>query len=193
MSRRQMRILTVAAVLFLCTAAAAYANNGVLLIQGDWYNNYSQGAGLNSNADPRALINNARSSLYNLLRIVLGLGAMVSLIVVIYQLMGGQPESAKKLMSYVVILALGFIFLSVVSQFGVVQGADIYSDHNANGGFGHEYTVAKGVLSILLSIVCMVTLVVTVIQVISGEQDGARKALRWVAISSAGVALLSAV
>lgn len=193
MSRRQMRILTVAAVLFLCTAAAAYANNGTLLIQGDWYNNYSQGARLNSLGDPYDLLVDARAALYRLLQVVLGLGAMISLIVVVYQLMGGQPESAKKLMVYVIILSLGFIFLSAVSRFGATQGAAITNDYKSHGGFGHEYLVAKSVLSVLLSIVCMVTLVVTVIQVISGEQDGARKALRWVGISSAGVALLSAV
>lgn len=192
MSRRQMRILTVAAVLFFCTAAAAYANNDALLIQSEWYGRYSQGAKLNALADPYDLIVDARAALYKLLQVVLGLGAMISLIVVVYQLMGGQPESAKKLMAYVIVLSLGFIFLSAVSRFGAVQGAAITTDHNSKGGFGYEYLVAKSVLSVLLSIVCMVTLVVTVIHVISGEQDGARKALRWVGISSAGVALLYA-
>lgn len=53
-------------------------------------------------------------SLANFLRIALGAGALVMLVMAIYQLMKGERDAAQKLAYWVVGLALGFALISVV-------------------------------------------------------------------------------
>ncbi len=53
-------------------------------------------------------------SLASFLRIALGAGALIMLVMAIYQLMKGERDAAQKLAYWVVGLALGFALLTVV-------------------------------------------------------------------------------
>ena len=55
-------------------------------------------------------------SLVNLLQVVMGLGAIVVLAIVIFQVFKGEREAAQKLAWWVVGLTLGFTLLTVVSN-----------------------------------------------------------------------------
>ena len=55
-------------------------------------------------------------SLVSLLQVVMGLGAIVILVIVIFQVFQGEREAAKKLAWWVLGLTLGFTLLTVVSN-----------------------------------------------------------------------------
>lgn len=57
---------------------------------------------------------NLLQNLANFLRIALGAGALIMLVMAVYQLMKGERDAAQKLAYWVVGLALGFALLSVV-------------------------------------------------------------------------------
>lgn len=50
----------------------------------------------------------------NLLRIVLGLGALVTLVIVVFKIFKGEREAAEKIAWWVAGLTIGFVLLSVV-------------------------------------------------------------------------------
>lgn len=52
----------------------------------------------------------------SLLRVVLGLGALVTLVIVIFKLFKGDREAAEKIAWWVAGLTLGFVLLSVVGN-----------------------------------------------------------------------------
>lgn len=134
-------------------------------------------------------VRNIRAALYKTLRVVLGMGALASLVYVIYGVMGGKQEAAQKMLVWVLVLSLCFALLTV---FGNLRGGS--SGHVLSGGvFNGQFTMIRSVLQILLSMVCMVTMVVTTIHVIGGDQEGAKKLLKWIVVSSAGLALLSSL
>lgn len=56
------------------------------------------------------------SSVVRLLRIVLGLGALVTLAMVIFNVMKGEREAATKVAAWVIGLTIGFVLLSVVQK-----------------------------------------------------------------------------
>lgn len=51
-----------------------------------------------------------------LLRVVLGIGALVTLVIVIFQVFKGEREAASKIAWWVAGLTLGFVLLSVVGN-----------------------------------------------------------------------------
>ena len=68
---------------------------------------------LNSSADS---MKNLIAGLVRVLQIALGLGALVTLVMVIFNLFKGEREAAQKVGWWVVGLALGFALISVVAN-----------------------------------------------------------------------------
>lgn len=52
--------------------------------------------------------------MFNLLRIVIGIGALIAIVILVFNIMGGKPESARKLAWWFAGLTLGFILLSIL-------------------------------------------------------------------------------
>ena len=52
--------------------------------------------------------------MFNLLRIVMGIGALIAIVILVFNIMGGKPESARKLAWWFAGLTLGFILLSIL-------------------------------------------------------------------------------
>jgi small-conductance mechanosensitive channel len=61
-------------------------------------------------------LRNLTSSITTLLRVVMGLGALVTLTIVIFKVFKGDREAAEKLAWWVAGLAIGFVLLTVVSN-----------------------------------------------------------------------------
>lgn len=61
------------------------------------------------------------TSVTKLLQIILGLGALVTLVMVIFNIFKGEREAATKIAWWVAGLTLGFVLITVVA--GLVQGA----------------------------------------------------------------------
>lgn len=59
---------------------------------------------------------NIVESVITLLRVVLGLGALVTLVIVIFKLFKGDREAAEKIAWWVAGLTLGFVLLTVVGS-----------------------------------------------------------------------------
>lgn len=55
--------------------------------------------------------------MFNLLRIVMGIGALIAIVILVFNIMGGKPESARKLAWWFAGLTLGFILLSILQGF----------------------------------------------------------------------------
>lgn len=130
-----------------------------------------------------------RTALFKFLIVVIGIAALASLVMGIYNMMQGEPQSAKRMFIWFVGLAVGLSLLAVISTLG----------HEDINHVGHETAFSNlrlllgNVMEIALTIVSMVTLAITSIHVMNGEKDGIQKLIRWFVISTIGLALLHVV
>ena len=134
------------------------------------------------------VLESVRSGLLSLLRAVLGVGALATLVYVLYGLMNGKQEAAQKMLVWVLVLSLSFAALVVFSKTGTGVGSGTHLDGN-----GFNIGLVRSVLQIMLSMVSMVTLVSATIHVIGGDQEGSKKLLKWIVISAVGLSLLSMI
>ena len=91
----------------VCSAAVAFGNASTALAQA----NIGETV-LNESADS---MKNLVGSLVRVLQVALGLGALVTLVIVVFNLFKGEREAAQKVAWWVVGLALGFALLTVVA------------------------------------------------------------------------------
>ena len=101
-----LKSLSLKARIGVCTAAVALANANAA---------FAQNLGndiLNESANSmQGLV----AGLVRVLQIALGLGALVTLVMVVFNLFKGEREAAQKIGWWVVGLALGFALISVVA------------------------------------------------------------------------------
>lgn len=83
---------------------------------------------MNTDNPGKTILSNSASKLQGLLtdvtkllQIILGLGALVTLVMVIFNIFKGEREAATKIAWWVAGLTLGFVLITVVA--GLVQGA----------------------------------------------------------------------
>lgn len=212
MAIRLIRIIVLAAALLVGAAGGSMACYGMVSGSaappggGSGYSGGSEGGGGRTNGSDQDwgqiingdratsiddLLKDIREGLLAVLKAVLALGALATLVYIVYGLISGQPDSAKKMMVWVAVLSLCYVMVEVFSQTGtgVVAGGK----HLSGGSFSYQFGLVRSALQIILSMVCMVTLVVASIHVIGGDQEGSKKLLKWIVVSSAGLSLLSLV
>lgn len=100
---------------FLIRAKIAFLTAGLMLVG----TVADAQAGLNLGetvlTESTSALRNLLDSIVSLLQVVMGIGAIVVLAIVIFQVFKGEREAAQKLAWWVVGLTLGFTLLSVVS------------------------------------------------------------------------------
>ena len=100
---------------FLIRAKIAFLTVGLMLVG----TVADAQAGLNLGetvlTESTSALQNLLDSIVSLLQVVMGIGAIVVLAIVIFQVFKGEREAAQKLAWWVVGLTLGFTLLSVVS------------------------------------------------------------------------------
>lgn len=67
-------------------------------------------------ADVNSGLKNIMTDLTALLRTIMGIGAIVMLVVVVYQLAKGEREAAEKLGKWAAALVLGFVLMAIVNK-----------------------------------------------------------------------------
>lgn len=92
-----------------CTAMCALAGNYVALAQGDNF-------GVEVLTQSKTKLQELIESLVQLLQVVLGLGALVTLVMVIFNILKGEREAAQKIAWWVVGLTIGFVLITVVKN-----------------------------------------------------------------------------
>ena len=92
-----------------CTAMCALTGSYVASAQGD---NFGVEV-LNSSKEQLV---DLVDSLVSLLQVVLGLGALVTLVMVIFNILKGEREAAQKIAWWVVGLTIGFVLITVVKN-----------------------------------------------------------------------------
>lgn len=102
-----------AKVAILC-AIVALSNSQFALAQGEQI-------GENILRQSTTTMNNLLALIANVVRIALGIGALVTLVLAIFNLIKGEREAAQKIGYWVVGLALGFALITVVVN--VVSGS----------------------------------------------------------------------
>ena len=123
----------------------------------------------------------------DILVIVLGICALVSLVGAIVTFMQGDQSGAKRLMLWL----LGFVVGATV--LGIISGISAGSSKGVIKEFGLITAEVRGVLISLLSIVSMVSAVTSAYHVMKGERDGVEKFLRTLIVCSLGITLLNLI
>ncbi len=93
-----------------CTAMCALAGNYVALAQG------GDNFGVQVLTESKSKLQELIESLVQLLQVVLGLGALVTLVMVIFNILKGEREAAQKIAWWVVGLTIGFVLITVVKN-----------------------------------------------------------------------------
>ena len=166
--------LPVLAFLFL-TCLPAFADDG-------WYSS--------SGSSFVDVVENIRTGIGRILKIILLIGSAGALAFAVYNMMEGEPQGAKRFMIWMVGLLIGFVFIHVLGTMATPSGTG--SAAKAGSFSELKYTV-KNILMILLAIVAMVTVIQKVFQLINGEKEGGRQLFKWFSVSTAGFAILSVI
>lgn len=128
------------------------------------------------------LISGWSNTLYNILKFVLGGGAIISIGMASYHIIEGKNDSAKKFISTIVICAISFTVLEVLQN---------VLPHPEGG------TLTKNVASVLTSLLSMISLISFVgimLKLLSGqEQEIPMKLYTWLIASTVGIALLTII
>lgn len=151
---------------------------------------YKQGKGGND------LLDHARewkNSLLNLLKIILGIAALVVLVGVILNLTSGDSGAAKRLGSWFLGFLVGEVLLTVFSRLRAGESSGAKSvTANGTGLLSLRQDIGN-VMEVMLLIVAMFTLVTTTVQLMRGEQGSAEKIVRWLVTVSIGIMLLEII
>lgn len=134
-----------------------------------------------------SIINGTRNGFATLLKVVLLISASGAFVFAAYQLMSGNKEAAKRMILWIVGLAIGYLVI------GALQKSSAGGAGGGTGDFGGFKLLVKGVIQSLLCIVAMFTVVKAVISVIHGEQGASRNLFKWFVVVMVGFTLVSAV
>lgn len=141
------------------------------------------------------LLNNVTGSLVsivetivNLLRVVLGIAALITLVIVVLKLSKDEREAAEKIAWWVAGLTVGFVLLTVVK--GLIAPGVASTEDSAMAGTVYNLGT---LLSVLLAAVSGTALVVTVIYVSQGDRDSAKKLLTWVFATFLGFVFMQSI
>lgn len=145
----------------------------------------SQEGGVNNSVITQA-INTFRVGFGRLLQVVMGLGAIVTLVLIVYKMMRGDRESLPKMAMWVLGFAVGLALLSILAnqQLNVSAGKH-------HGEFGaYQLLLANSFISLLM-IVAMFSLVSVVRSIMKGDYEGLDKFFKWMLTCCAGMNLIA--
>ncbi len=133
------------------------------------------------------LVSDFQSKLIFLTKIIIILSGGFSLTMLGWAVMSGEKESLKRFGVWVIGLIIGFAVLSFLGR--VTPDSDVQNAQNFNTLRGFVFSF----ISILLNIVCIITVAGRVIQIINGEKEGGRQLFKWFVVTVIGFTLLSGV
>lgn len=122
-----------------------------------------------------------RNAMIRFLKVILLLSSLVSLVLASYNMMSGEPSGVKRMFLVAAGLAVGLVLLEVMGKVGYNAGGNELKDQ------------VRAVLQVLLSIVSLVTLVGTAIQIMHGEKEGIPKLFKWLIVSVLGISFMNIV
>lgn len=133
------------------------------------------------------LVSDFQSNLISLTKVIIFLSAGFSLMMLGWAIMSGERESLKRFGVWTIGLVIGFAVLSFLGR--VTPKSDVMNAENFNTLRGSVFSF----ISILLNIVCIITVAGRVIQIINGEKEGGRQLFKWFVVTVIGFTLLSGV
>ena len=141
-------------------------------------------SGVSSGASLVKVLSGLASGLHTFLFILMGLGALASLIVVIYNIMSGREDSAKRFVWLFIALAICSIVLAVLNE-----TLSSLSENSTS----YFYQLSGNLSKCLIIIVAMVTLVKHGVGMFQGDTEAYKKILTWLIALVVSIALIDAV
>lgn len=129
------------------------------------------------------MLTGVAEALHTFLFIMMALGALTSLVIVVYNMMNGKDDAAKKFILLFFAFAICYGLLFILKETLAKQGM--------NGNY--FYSLSASVSKILLIIVAMVTLVKHSISMYQGDVDAYKKLLAWLVALVVAIVLIDSV
>ena len=163
------KVFSVAVVFCMFGCATAFASE----ISDDWYN---------SDVSLAGVIETSRVWLTSICKIILLLASIGAAGFMIFNIIEGSPEAAKRIGMWLGGLLIGMTVLTVFGNVGLSSGGEGLSA----GEFSSLKSMVRSTLMAILSVVSIVTVVQKVIQLINGEKEGGRGLFKWFLVSIIG-------
>lgn len=160
------KVLRAAAVVFSCLVLAAHPSQAQAFVAEP---GSGGGGGLAS------MVVGLTESVVKLLRVFLGLGALISVVTVAFKIMGGDREALRRYAWWIIGLAYGEIMLTVLSKLV----GNVSAGMTSAGDFAAYHMEVKGVVVALLCFVCMITLVKGLYAVMRGHRESVQTTFGW--------------
>lgn len=125
------------------------------------------------------------TSFGNILSVVLGICALISLVSAVFTLMQGDQSSAKRMFLWLIGFVVGLILVSIFKDNPLSK-----SGVSSAGGFSSVAGEIKAIIQILLSVVAMISAAVSAFHMMKGEREGVEKVLRVLVISCVGFIII---
>lgn len=170
-------------VFFLCLFGCLVLPELVAVADDGWYSS--------RDTSIFRVIDDLRIGLYKIVKVILILSSGFSLVMLAMAIMNGERESMRRFGMWCIGLVLGVIIISVLTKLNIASSYDSRTLGGHVDRFGDVFSVVKGIVSILLNIVCVTTVVSKIIQVMNGEKEGGHQLFRWFAVSIIGQGFIS--